>query len=57
MSNSSSVKPPVPALDLNISEEKMANFKSPVFVKLEQMIEMVAMFRNEMDGKRIPKFE
>ena len=35
----------------------MANFKSPVYVKLENMIETLNMFRNEMDGKRIPKYE
>ena len=30
--------------------------KSPVFVKLETMIETLHMFRAEMDGQRIPKF-
>ena len=33
------------------------NLKSPVFVKLETMIETIAMFRQEMEGQRIPKFE
>ena len=35
----------------------MANLKSPVFLKLETMIETINMFRQEMDGNRVPKFE
>lgn len=42
---------------LNIDQEKIANFKSPVYKKLENMIETLAMFRNEMDGNRVPKYE
>ena len=40
-----------------MSEEKIANIKSPVFLKLETMIETINMFRQEMDGNRVPKFE
>ena len=35
----------------------MANIKSPVFLKLETMIETINMFRQEMVGNRVPKFE
>ena len=35
----------------------MANIKSPVYLKLESMIETINFFRKEMDGNRIPKFE
>ena len=42
---------------MNMSEEKIANIKSPVFLKLETMIETINMFRQEMDGNRVPKFE
>ena len=31
--------------------------KSPVYLKLETMIETIDFFRKEMDGNRIPKFE
>ena len=43
--------------ELNLSEDKLANIKSPVYLKLENMIQTLDMFRNNMDGKRIPKFE
>ena len=31
--------------------------KSPVYLKLETMIETIDFFRKEMDGNRIPKWE
>ena len=42
---------------LNISDEKLANIKSPMFLKLESMIQTLDKFRTEMDGSRVPKFE
>lgn len=33
------------------------DLKSSVFVKLETMIQTLQMFRHEMDGQRVPKFE
>ena len=38
-------------------DEKLANMKSPVYLKLETMIETIDFFRKEMDGNRVPKFE
>ena len=47
------------ALDriLNISDTRMDNFKSPMFLKLENMISTLDKFRTEMDGARVPKYE
>ena len=42
---------------LNISDTKLANIKSPVYLKLETMIDTLQMIRTQLDGKRIPKFE
>jgi len=42
---------------LNISDQKLMNFKSPMFLKLESMIHTLDKFRVEMDGSRVPKFE
>lgn len=42
---------------LNISDQKLANFKSPMFLKLESMIQTLDKFRHEMDGNRVPKYE
>ena len=42
---------------LNLSDAKMANIKSPVFMRLETMISTLGRFREEMDGTRIPKWE
>ena len=41
----------------NISDEKLANIKSPMFLRLEAMIETVDQFRKEFDGSRVPKYE
>ena len=35
----------------------MANIKSPVYLRLETMIDTLQMIRSQLDGKRIPKFE
>ena len=42
---------------LNLSDAKLANIKSPVFLRLETMISTLDRFRSEMDGNRIPKYE
>lgn len=41
----------------NISEQKLANIKSPMFLRLEAMIQTVDQFRKEFDGTRVPKYE
>ena len=41
----------------NISDEKLANIKSPLYLRLEAMIGTVDQFRKEFDGERIPKYE
>ena len=42
---------------VQLTEEKMQNMKSPTWLKLEAMIQTLNMYRNEMAGKRIPKFK
>ena len=42
---------------MHLTDEKLANMKSPVYLKLETMIETIDFFRKEMDGNRVPKFE
>ena len=42
---------------LNLSDQKLANIKSPMFLKLEEMIQTVGMFKTEMIGTRVPKYE
>ena len=42
---------------LNISDSRIDNFKSPMFLKLETMISTLDKFRSEMDGSRVPKYE
>ena len=43
--------------NLNLSDEKLANIKSPMFLKLQAMISTLEKFREEMDGSRVPKYE
>ena len=43
--------------NLNLSNEKLANIKSPMFLKLEAMIATLGEFRKEYDGDRVPKYE
>ena len=43
--------------NINLSDEKLANIKSPIFLKLETMISALDKFRSEMDGNRVPKYE
>ena len=43
--------------NLNISNEKLANIKSPMFLRLEAMITTVDQFRKEFDGTRVPMYE
>ena len=40
-----------------LSDAKLANFKSPVFLKLESMIETIGTFQGEMKGTRVPVWE
>ena len=42
---------------LKLSDAKLANIKSPCFLKLEAMISTLDKFRSEMDGQRVAKFE
>ena len=42
---------------LHISAQKLANIKSPMFMKLDAMIHTLDKFRGEMQGDRVPKFE
>lgn len=43
--------------NLNLSDEKLANIKSPMYLKLQKMINTLGKFREEMDGSRVPKYE
>ena len=43
--------------NLNISADKLANIKSPMFLKLESMIATLSQFRKEYDGERVPRYE
>ncbi len=43
--------------NINLSDEKLANIKSPMFLRLESMINTLDKFRTEMDGSRVPKYE
>jgi len=42
---------------LNLSAAKLANFKTPTFLHLTNMITTLDKFRTEMDGSRVPKYE
>ena len=42
---------------LNLSKEKMENLKSPVWLKLDSMIETLDNYRNNMSGQRVPNFQ
>ena len=42
---------------LKLSKEKMDNIKSPLFLKLANMIETLDNYRNNMEGQRIPNFQ
>ena len=46
-----------PLYNLNLTDAKLANIKSPVFLRLEAMISTLGRFREEMDGSRIPVWE
>lgn len=43
--------------NLNLSDEKLANIKSPIYQQLNAMISTLGKFREEMDGTRVPKYE
>ena len=43
--------------DLKLSDSQLAKIKSPVYMKLENMIDTLAKFRNEMQNSRVPTFE
>ena len=42
---------------LNLSDAKLANLKSPVFLKLEAMIQTLQQFRDEYQGARVPFYD
>ena len=42
---------------LKLSEDKLANIKSPTFLKLDSLINHLGHFRKEFMGDRIPTFE
>lgn len=42
---------------LKLSEDKLANIKSPTFLKLDSLINHLGHFRREFMGQRIPKYE
>ena len=44
-------------VNLNLSDDKLANIKSPTFLKLDSLINHLAHFRREFMGQRIPKYE
>ena len=44
-------------MHLKLSDSRLANIKSPVYLKLEAMIGTLDKFRSEMDGNRVPRFE
>ena len=43
--------------NLKLSEDKLANIKSPTFLKLDSLINHLGHFRKEFLGNRIPKYE
>lgn len=44
-------------MTLNISDEKLANIKSPITMRLEAMVETLDQHREEESKRRIPMFQ
>lgn len=44
-------------LNINLTDEKMANIKSPMYLRLQKMIETLGVYRSEMETQKLPRFE
>lgn len=44
-------------MELNISDQKRQNIKSPTFFRLLKMIQNIKVLREQFISDRIPKFE
>ena len=42
---------------LNLSDAKLANLKSPCYLKLQAMIHTLQQFRDEYQGARVPFYD